>query len=256
MPRGRRVLQPRGASRGDGDQRALPGPDQLLARLDAAGAALRDELGQAARRAVRLLRRAGEHGVAPLVFGAPDYPAALAAISDPPPGAVVPGAAGGAGGAGGRDRRTPAAARPMRGRVAARLAADLAGRGVAVVSGLARGVDAAAHRGALAAGGVTIAVLGCGADIVYPPEHGPLLAQLAAQGAAVSELAPGAPPRPFHFPRRNRIISGLSLAVVVVEASERSGSLITARCRGRAGQGGHGRPGQRAERPLPRWATP
>ncbi len=228
-PRGRRVLQPRGASGRDGDQRVLPGPDQLLARLDAAGAALQDELGQAARRAVRLLRRAGEHGVAPLVFGAPDYPAALAAIPDPPPvlwcrgrpAVAIVGSRSGS---------------PYAREVAARLGADLAGRGVAVVSGLARGVDAAAHRGALAAGGVTIAVLGCGADIVYPPEHGPLLAQLAAQGAAVSELAPGAPPRPFHFPRRNRIISGLSLAVVVVEASERSGSLITARCAAEQGR--------------------
>ena len=234
-PRGRRVLQPRAASRGDDDQRVLPGPDQLLARLDAAGAALQDELGQAARRAVRLLRRAGEHGVAPLVFGAPDYPAVLAAIPDPPPvlwcrgrpAALAQPAVAIVGSRSGS---------PYAREVAARLGADLAGRGVAVVSGLARGVDAAAHRGALAAGGVTIAVLGCGADIVYPPEHGPLLAQLAAQGAAVSELAPGAPPRPFHFPRRNRIISGLSLAVVVVEASERSGSLITARCAAEQGR--------------------
>ena len=81
-----------------------------------------------------------------------------------------------------------------------------------------------------------MAVLGCGADVVYPREHGALLAQLAAQGAAVSELAPGAPPRPFHFPRRNRIISGLSLAVVVVEASERSGLLTTARCAAEQGR--------------------
>ena len=235
MPRGRRVLQPRGGSRGDGDQRALPGPDELLARLDAAGATLQDELGRAAHRAVRLLRRAGEHGVAPLVFGAPDYPAALAAIPDPPPvlwcrGRPAALAAPAVAIVGSRSGS------PYAREVAARLGADLAGCGVAVVSGLARGVDAAAHRGALAAGGVTIAVLGCGADIVYPPEHGPLLAQLAAQGAAVSELAPGAPPRPFHFPRRNRIISGLSLAVVVVEASERSGSLITARCAAEQGR--------------------
>ena len=235
MPRGRRVLQPRGASRGDGDQRVLPDPDQLLARLDAAGAALQDELGQAARRAVRLLRRAGEHGIAPLVFGAPDYPAALAAIPDPPPVLWCRGRPA--------SLAAPAVAivgarsgSPYAREVAGRLGAGLAARGVAVVSGLARGVDAAAHRGALAAGGVTIAVLGCGADIIYPPEHGPLLAELAARGAAVSELAPGAPPRPFHFPRRNRIISGLSLAVVVVEASERSGSLITARCAAEQGR--------------------
>ena len=235
MPRGRRVLQPRSASRGEGDQRVLPGPDELLARLDAAGAVLQDELGQAARQAVRLLRRAGQHGIVPLVFGSPGYPPLLAAIPDPPPllwcrgrpAAIEAPAVAIVG------SRT---ASPYAREVAARLGADLAARGVAVVSGLARGVDAAAHRGALAGGGVTTAVLGCGADVVYPREHGALLAQLAAQGAAVSELAPGAPPRPFHFPRRNRIISGLSLAVVVVEASERSGSLITARCAAEQGR--------------------
>ncbi len=235
MPRGRRILQPRSASPGEGDQRVLPGPAELLARVDAAGPALQNELEQAARRAVRRLRRAGQHGVVPLVFGKPGYPPLLAAVPDPPPVLWCRG----------RPAALEAPAVAIVGsrtgslyarKVAARLGADLAGRGVAVVSGLARGVDAAAHRGALAAGGVTIAVLGCGADVVYPPEHGALLAELAAQGAAVSELAPGTPPRPFHFPRRNRIISGLALAVVVVEASERSGSLITARCAAEQGR--------------------
>jgi DNA processing protein len=101
---------------------------------------------------------------------------------------------------------------------------------VTVVSGLARGVDAAAHRGALAGGGPTVAVLGSGADVIYPPEHRVLFHDILREGAVVSELAPGTPPRAFHFPQRNRIISGLSLAVVVVEAAERSGSLITAEC--------------------------
>ena len=110
------------------------------------------------------------------------------------------------------------------------LAADLARRGVAVVSGLARGVDSAAHKGALDGGGVTVAVLGSGADRVYPPEHDGLARDIAVRGAVVSELAPGAPPLPEHFPARNRIISGLARAVVVVQAAERSGSLITARC--------------------------
>src|SRR5436309_5889064 len=113
--------------------------------------------------------------------------------------------------------------------VAERLAADLAARGVAVVSGLARGVDSAAHRGALSTG-ATIAVLGSGVDVVYPPEHGALAREIEAAGAIVSELVPGTPPHKVFFPRRNRIISGLSRAVVVIEAGEKSGSLITARC--------------------------
>jgi DNA processing protein len=99
-----------------------------------------------------------------------------------------------------------------------------------VISGLARGVDSAAHRGALAGGGITIAVLGCGADVVYPSEHEALSREVVARGALVSELAPGTRPLPFFFPLRNRIISGLARAVVVIEAGDRSGSLITARC--------------------------
>jgi DNA processing protein len=114
--------------------------------------------------------------------------------------------------------------------VAERLGHDLAAAGVTVVSGLARGCDAAAHRGALAAGGLTIAVLGCGADVVYPAEHRRLYQRIRDTGTIVSELAPGSPPLPAHFPQRNRIISGLALGVVVVEASDRSGSLITAAC--------------------------
>ncbi len=98
-----------------------------------------------------------------------------------------------------------------------------------VVSGLARGVDSAAHRGALEAGGLTVAVLGCGADVVYPAEHRGLAREVAERGALVSELAPGTRPHPHFFPLRNRIISGLARAVVVIEAGEKSGSLITAR---------------------------
>jgi DNA processing protein len=112
---------------------------------------------------------------------------------------------------------------------AARLAFDLAARGVTVVSGLARGVDSAAHRGALTQGR-TIAVLGSGVDYVYPPEHKSLAAQIAETGLVLSEYPPGTAPLPHHFPLRNRLISGLSLAVVVIEASEKSGSLITAGC--------------------------
>jgi len=113
--------------------------------------------------------------------------------------------------------------------VGARLASELARRGVVVASGLARGVDSAAHRGALDGGGWTIGVLGSGLDRMYPPEHENLSQIVANNGVVISEMGPGMMPIPENFPLRNRIISGISLAVVVVEASEKSGSLITAR---------------------------
>jgi DNA processing protein len=109
------------------------------------------------------------------------------------------------------------------------LGRELALAGVAVVSGMARGVDAAAHRGALAAGGPTVAVWGAGPDRVYPTEHGELAEEIAGHGCLVTEYPPGTPPLPQHFPERNRIIAGLAEAVIVVEADERSGALITAR---------------------------
>jgi len=112
--------------------------------------------------------------------------------------------------------------------VAERLASDLAARGVTIVSGLARGIDTAAHRGALAAGGRTLAVLGCGLDVVYPLENRALARAIESQGALVSQFAPGVPALPGHFPARNRTLAGLALGVVVVEAADRSGALITA----------------------------
>src|SRR5881409_1622314 len=120
------------------------------------------------------------------------------------------------------------AATPYGVEVAERLAGELAARGVTIVSGLARGIDAAAHRGALGARGRTLAVLGCGIDVVYPPENRALARAIEAQGALVSQFEGGVPALPGHFPARNRTLAGLSLGVVVVEAAERSGALITA----------------------------
>ena len=120
--------------------------------------------------------------------------------------------------------------------VTRRLAGDLAASGVTVVSGLARGIDAAAHRAALEVGGRTLAVFGCGLDVIYPPEHRRLAEEVAAQGALISEYPLGRQPAAEQFPVRNRLISGLSLGVVITESRERSGALITAEFAGQQGR--------------------
>jgi DNA processing protein len=121
-------------------------------------------------------------------------------------------------------------------RMAGELAAVAARRGHAIVSGGALGIDAAAHRGALEAGGPTFAVLGCGVDVVYPDRHGALFAEIAATGGLISEYAPGTPPRGGQFPVRNRIVAGLTESVLVVEAKFASGALVTARLAAKLGR--------------------
>jgi DNA processing protein len=128
--------------------------------------------------------------------------------------------------------------------VASQLARDLAARGVTIVSGFARGIDSAAHRAALNAGGRTIAVLGCGIDVVYPPENRRLSDAIAASGALVTQFPPGTAPLPYHFPTRNRTLAALVLGVVVVEAAERSGTLLTAGFAGDLGREVYAVPGK------------
>jgi DNA processing protein len=156
----------------------------------------------------------------------PAYPAGLAALDDAPPVLSVLGEADLLG------RRAIAIVGARNAsangrRLATDLARELAEAGLVVVSGLARGIDAAAHRGALDRG--TVAVVAGGVDVAYPPENEELQREIAERGALVAELPPGTVPQARHFPRRNRLVSGLSLGVVVVEAAPRSGSLITAR---------------------------
>ncbi len=165
----------------------------------------------------------------------PAYPALLREIPDPPPLLYVHGNTGVLGNLQlamvGSRNPTPGGAR-----TATDFATHLARAGLVITSGLAFGIDAASHEGALRAGRPTIAVTGTGLDRVYPGRHRELAHRIAEQGALVSEFPPGSPPRPEHFPRRNRIISGLSLGTLVVEAAPRSGSLITARCAAEQGR--------------------
>ena len=167
-------------------------------------------------------------GCALIAQGEPGYPQRLAEIADPPPLLIVRGQAD--------LLEAPAVAvvgarnASANGRMLAHnLANELATGGLLIISGLARGIDAAAHEGALAAGAPTVAVIASGVDIAYPSDHAELMERIAESGAIVSERPLGAVPQARHFPRRNRLISGISLGVVVVEAAPQSGSLITAR---------------------------
>jgi len=176
--------------------------------------------------AEREIKAAGSLGVSLIALGEPDYPPRLQMIDDAPPLIAV------------RGKRSALAhsmiaivgsrnASAAGAKFAERLARELGEAGFGVASGLARGIDAAAHRASLATG--TIAVLAGGQDRIYPPEHAALVDAIVAEGAVVSEMPLGWEPRARDFPRRNRLISGLALGVVVIEAARRSGSLITAR---------------------------
>ncbi|MBA2252718.1 MAG: DNA-protecting protein DprA, partial [Nitrospirales bacterium] len=167
-------------------------------------------------------------GIAVIALSDPEYPSRLKTIHDPPPVLYVSGALSPA------DQHAIAIVGSRKATAAGRvfteqLSRELASLGFTIVSGLARGVDAAAHRGALAAKGRTVAVLGCGLDRTYPPEHQALRRQVESSGAVIAELPLGSSPHGYHFPRRNRLISGMCLGVVVTEAALESGSLITAR---------------------------
>lgn len=171
-----------------------------------------------------------EKGVKTVCRGMSDYPEALENIQNPPPVLYYKGdfsiafsdcAIGIVG-----SRRCTYYGK----NTAARFARELAGQGLPIISGLARGIDTQAHKGALEAMGKTIAVLGCGLDVIYPPENKRLYDEIADRGLIISEFSLGTPPLPSNFPRRNRIISALSRVLLVVEAAIKSGALITANC--------------------------
>jgi DNA processing protein len=175
------------------------------------------------------LRRLAEDGFRWLPLHDPVFPARLKSIHDPPPGLFLRGRAEAE--LLGRAAVAVVGARACRdygAHVARSLGRALGGSEVVVLSGLARGVDSWAHRGCLEAGGETVAILGCGIDRDYPRAHAALAREIAERGLLVSEYPPGVAPAPWRFPARNRIVAGLALAIVVVEARERSGALITA----------------------------
>ena len=220
----RRVVEHFGAAR-----RAWQAPAAELARVaglaESAARALADA--RQAPRLVELARSLSRAGARVVTLWDAGYPVALRQMPEPPPvlfvrGELKPADAWAVAIVGSRSADVVGLL------TAERLAGELASAGFTVVSGLAAGVDQAAHRGALSAGGRTIGVLGCGIDQVYPRQHQELYQRVARQGALLSEYPPGTPPAPWQFALRNRIIAGLSAAVVVVEARANSGAIATA----------------------------
>lgn len=201
------------------DLKAMPRMDESTA---SAIRTYRDE-----REVRRQLTAMERHGVRVVSLWDEAYPELLKEIEDPPPVLFV---------LGGVEAWSPPlvavvgtrVATSYGRRIAEQITGELVERGIGVVSGMARGIDAVSHRVTLARGGRTVAVLGCGVDVVYPPEHRTLRDDIVQHGAVVSEFLMGTEPDAPHFPRRNRIISGMSLGTLVVEAGEKSGALLTA----------------------------
>jgi DNA processing protein len=227
------ILTARMVAVAGGAAQAAQADRRLLQKVEGIGSAKASSIAESLRKAAdavdRELQRCEAAGIKLIGLGDGDYPALLRAIPDPPPVLYVQGMLEP------RDLNAVAIVGSRTcshyGREQAdRFAGLLAGAGITVVSGGARGIDSAAHRGALShPKGRTIAVLGCGLDIVYPPENESLFGQIAERGAILSEFPLGTPPLKENFPRRNRIVSGLSRGVLVIEADLTSGALITAR---------------------------
>jgi DNA processing protein len=219
----RRLLE-----RFDTPEQALKAPEGELAQVRGLNAAVIASIRHHDYReyAERECEKVAKAGARVVDFLSGEYPKVLLEIPDPPPFLYMRGSLEGIEPALAIVGSRRASSYGMM--TTARLAGELAGNGVTVVSGMARGVDTAAHRGALNSGGRSVGVLGCGIDVVYPPENSALFAEMALRGALISEFPMGTLPLAENFPRRNRIISGISRGVLVVEAAEKSGSLITA----------------------------
>jgi DNA processing protein len=217
-----RLIRTRGSAR-----RVLDLPPDALAKALGEEAATARADPSLESRARRVLKRCGQLSVDLVPIGSPAYPERLLALVDPPPLLFLRGDASllllPTVAVVGSRRPTPGGRR-----TAERIGQDLASAGVVVVSGMALGIDGAAHRGALRAGGGTVAVLGSGPERAYPAANRDLFREILRRGLVVTEFPPDEPALPFNFPRRNRIIAGLSQGVVVVEAGARSGALITA----------------------------